>query len=377
MLFIIIQKGACYSMEVIWFILLLSLTQADKIYDADMQKNDVLGKPISKKEIRQSKYLVEDKTKNHLDTIYKAGHFEGDIIRSDSEEKASKNRNAITNSNLKWPNAQIPYVISASFGSRERSVIANAIRIYQEKTCIRIRPRTTESNYVHFFNGGTGQCYSRVGRVGGRQLISIGSGCAYTATVLHEIMHAAGFYHEQSRTDRDSYVRINLQNVIPGLEYNFEKYSTSKITSLNARYDYCSVMHYPAYAFSKNRQPTISVLRSTSCQIGAATTFSDTDIRKLNTLYQCSGYPQVGGGGGQTCSDKNSNCPGWATRYCNDPRYSAWMSQNCAKSCNKCDGTTTCVDKNSNCPGWAARYCNDPTYTSWMSQNCAKSCNKC
>lgn len=50
----------------------------------------------------------------------------------------------------------------------------------------------------------------------GGQSISIGSGCAIIDTVLHEIMHAVGFFHTSSRYDRDSYVVIIPENIIPG-----------------------------------------------------------------------------------------------------------------------------------------------------------------
>ena len=61
----------------------------------------------------------------------------------------------------------------------------------------------------------------------------------------------------QSAYDRDEYVTIEWDNITPGLENNFEKYSSSEVTHFNTTYDYYSVMHYDAYAFSKNGKPTI------------------------------------------------------------------------------------------------------------------------
>ena len=52
--------------------------------------------------------------------------------------------------------------------------------------------------------------------VGGGQPISIGAGCVEKGIVQHEILHALGRIHEQSRLDRDQYVTIFPNNVKPG-----------------------------------------------------------------------------------------------------------------------------------------------------------------
>ena len=49
---------------------------------------------------------------------------------------------------------------------------------------------------------------------GGRQDISIAPGCTSLIPV-HEIFHALGRWHEQSRPDRDNFIAINLTNVSP------------------------------------------------------------------------------------------------------------------------------------------------------------------
>lgn len=66
-------------------------------------------------------------------------------------------------------------------------------------------------------------------------------------------MHAVGFFHEQSRADRDEYVKINWSNVEAGLQDQFDKYSLNMIDHLGTKYDYGSVMHYAPTAFSKVR----------------------------------------------------------------------------------------------------------------------------
>ena len=58
------------------------------------------------------------------------------------------------------------------------------------------------------------RCWSYIGMIGGRQDISIAPGCTSLIPV-HEIFHALGRWHEQSRPDRDNFVTINLSNVPP------------------------------------------------------------------------------------------------------------------------------------------------------------------
>lgn len=83
------------------------------------------------------------------------------------------------------------------------------------------------------------------------------NGCIYHRTIVHEFLHAAGFFHQQSATDRDNYITVVKANIIDGMEPNFDKYSSSLITSYGQAYDYYSILHYDPYAFTKNGLPTI------------------------------------------------------------------------------------------------------------------------
>lgn len=61
------------------------------------------------------------------------------------------------------------------------------------------------------------RCFSSVGNQHvGKQRLSIGKNCDRLGTVEHEFLHALGFWHEQSRADRDDYVNIMWDRIEPG-----------------------------------------------------------------------------------------------------------------------------------------------------------------
>uniref|UniRef100_A0A1I7TJ47 Metalloendopeptidase n=1 Tax=Caenorhabditis tropicalis TaxID=1561998 RepID=A0A1I7TJ47_9PELO len=130
-------------------------------------------------------------------------------------------------------------------------------------------------------------CYSSVGRLGGAQEISIGYGCETLGIITHEVGHALGFWHEQARPERDSYVRINRQNAINGLEGQFDKRSWSEVNEYSLPYDYGSVMHYGPKSFS--RSSTLNTVEPVDAAfintIGNRVEPSFLDLKLLNTAF--------------------------------------------------------------------------------------------
>ena len=70
--------------------------------------------------------------------------------------------------------------------------------------------------------------------------------------VIHEIGHAIGFFHEQSRPDRDDYVTIHYENILEGLEDQFTKHSAEILKTNGIPYDYASIMHYGSHVSKCN-----------------------------------------------------------------------------------------------------------------------------
>ena len=188
-----------------------------------------------------------------------------------------------------WPNpTSIPYSITASAAlpSNDERVLT-AVGIIEARTCLRFRIATNaDTEYIRVINAATtGTCLANIGRVPGRiTSIEIGSRCG-TGAVLHEFLHALGFFHEQSRNDRNEFVTVNEANVQPSLLSNFALESNA--FDIGA-YDYNSIMHYSATAFA--RSPGLITVTSPQ-PIGQRSTLSTGDAASIQFLYQSCAVP--------------------------------------------------------------------------------------
>jgi hypothetical protein len=105
---------------------------------------------------------------------------------------------------------------------------------------------------------------SLVGRAGGSQAINLDATCD-VGGIVHEIGHAIGLWHEQSRADRNGFLAVDLGAALPNFRYNFDQHLADGFDI--GSYDYCSVMHYHRFAFSAAGLPTLVPLAPVACTV--------------------------------------------------------------------------------------------------------------
>ena len=154
----------------------------------------------------------------------------------------------------RWPNNTVYYAIDPNLSNQAR--VIDAIKYWEANSNLKFVQRTNESNYVNFVSGSG--CSSYVGMISGRQNLTLSSGCS-TGNTIHEIGHAVGLWHEQSRIDRDTYITINYNNIQSGREHNFATYRSQGMdgVELTSALDFGSIMMYGSYSFSSNGKPTM------------------------------------------------------------------------------------------------------------------------
>jgi len=110
-----------------------------------------------------------------------------------------------------------------------------------------------------------------------------GSGACTETTILHEMGHALGLYHEQSRADRNTYVNYLEQNIDKPNHANFDIIPDSVGSGL---YNYASIMEYGPFTFNKDGvSPTLETIPP-GIVLGTTTPqYTSGDLDGIKRLY--------------------------------------------------------------------------------------------
>jgi hypothetical protein len=210
---------------------------------------------------------------------------------------------AVRSREMLWDGGVMPYQFD-NINVLLRNRIQEAMGHISANTNVEFVPASNaHPDYVVFeFSSDAGASSAELGRKGGKQVIRLNERFD-VGGIIHEILHALGVLHEQSRNDRDAFVQINdgsgntSNNICPGRESQFAKRNATAQDI--GPYDYDSVMHYSAFAFTQSggttcnpplrpsiqpRDSSIPVGRLGSAR-GSAPYLSSGDIAGLDELY--------------------------------------------------------------------------------------------
>lgn len=125
----------------------------------------------------------------------------------------------------KWPGGVMPYKISSAFNSKEQSLIIQHMNYLTMRTsnCVKFVEQTNERHYANIIKINAG-CFADVGMQTFYypQTIKLAPSCLSRGTVIHEVLHALGFHHEQNRPDRAKYIDLYENNIISQWRYAFD-----------------------------------------------------------------------------------------------------------------------------------------------------------
>lgn len=218
----------------------------------------------------------------------------GDILLGDAADIGHRSA-TVLEANF-W-DCTVPYAFDASISGTSRANFLSAIEHWEAVTPLRFEEDPNAVDRIHV-RGASG-CSAQVGRQGGAQRLTLSQTCT-RGNAIHEVGHAVGLWHEQSRLDAAEHVEVHWNRIATSRQHNFRSWEQRGREGIDrGEYDIGSLMQYGSWSF-KPAGSTCTEADTSGCTIttvdGAYIPaqrdgLSPSDIAAIDEMYGHCGAP--------------------------------------------------------------------------------------
>ncbi|CEG06136.1 Astacin-like metalloendopeptidase [Strongyloides ratti] len=231
-------------------------------------------------------YLEKGNVKRSIEKIINF-KYDNEIMDDLSINNRKKRNIKIKLGKFRW-DSFIDYYVSFPLG---HSKIKKVINVLETTTCLRFREAKSLYGCVSgiLFVSST-RCHSHLGRETDRnwQRIEIARECYNEGEILQLILRTLGVIYEHNRVDRNYFVQVVEENILPFAKKHFELFRKSVFNDKFLPYEYGSIMHFGMYNYSRNGGKTLVTFnRLYENTMGQHDMITFNDIRTLN-MHFCS-----------------------------------------------------------------------------------------